>query len=199
MAQQMPNPIELYEAAAQGFRQILSGVRADQMGSTTPCTKWSVQALINHNLKVAGFAQGVIQGNITVNPMDVSGSLPAEGAVAALDAGVARILELAKAPGFLERELNTPYGPMSGGHFLMNPFTDLLIHRWDLAKGTGQNTTLDSGLVQACYNAIAPNMEAFRNIEFGGDHVFGPEISVPASASMQDKLIGITGRQPVAA
>ena len=34
MAQQMPNPIELYEAAFQGFRTTLAGVKADQLTNT---------------------------------------------------------------------------------------------------------------------------------------------------------------------
>ena len=79
MTQQMPNPIELYEAAAQAFRQTLSGVRENQMNSPTPCTEWSVEALINHNIKVTGVAHGVLLENITVNPQEVSGPLPAEG------------------------------------------------------------------------------------------------------------------------
>ena len=196
MAQQMPNPIELYEAAAEGFRQTLSGISANQMNSPTPCSEWSVQALINHNINTAAFAHGVLQGNVTVHPMEVSGPLPAEGAVASLDAGVARVLELVKSSGSLDEQIETPFGTMPRGHFLMLPFSDLLIHKWDLAKGTGQSTALDSGLVEACYAALAPQMEGMRAADAGGAHFFGPEVSVPATASAQDKLMGITGRRP---
>jgi len=196
MAQQMPNVIELYEASAQGFRRTLAGVRPNQMSNPTPCTLWNVQALINHNIKVAGFVEGVLTGNVTVNPMDVAGPLPPEGSVAALDAGVDRVLELIKARGALEKVLNTPFGAMPTAHFMMNPFTDLLVHKWDLAKATGQSTTLDRGLVEVCYNAISPHMDAMRSAEFGGQHIFGPAVTVPAGASLQDRLIGITGRHP---
>ena len=72
MAQQGPNPIELYEAAVQAFRQTLSGVKADQMQGSTPCSEWNVQALITHNIQVAAFVEGLLQENITVNPLDVS-------------------------------------------------------------------------------------------------------------------------------
>ena len=67
MAQQGGNPIELYEAAAQGIRKTLSGVGLNQMEDSTPCTEWNVQALINHNLKVAAFVEGVYRENITVS------------------------------------------------------------------------------------------------------------------------------------
>ena len=59
--------------------------------------------------------------------------------MAALDGGVARMLELIKAPGFLDEEFNSPFGQMTRGQFLMAPVLDLTVHRWDLAKGTGQN------------------------------------------------------------
>ena len=116
MAQQMPNPIELYETAAQGFRQTLSGVRADQMNSPTPCSEWNVQSLINHNIKVTWFAQGVLTGNVTVHPQQVGDALPGEGALPALDAGVARVMGLTKAAGFLSDEkIETPFGPIMAG------------------------------------------------------------------------------------
>lgn len=76
MAQGGDGPIELYEAAVQGFRQTLSGVRTNQMGDSTPCTEWTVQNLIIHNIKVAGFALGVMEENITVDSMQVGGPIP---------------------------------------------------------------------------------------------------------------------------
>ena len=100
----------------------------------------------------------------------------------------------------MEKDLNTPFGTMPATQLMVNFFTDLLIHRWDLAKATSQSATLDGGLVEACYNFLAPNMNAMRNpegnVEMSGMHVFGPDVPVPQSASLQDKLMGITGRQP---
>ena len=200
MSQQGPNIIELYEAAVQAFRQTLSGVKSDQMSNSTPCSEWNVQKLVNHNLKVTAFTEGALTGNITVNPMEVDGPLPPEGAQEALDTSVAKILELIKAPGALEKELNTPFGTMPGAQFMVNPFGDLLIHQWDLAKGTSQSTTLDGGLVEACYNFLAPNIDGMRNpegiVEAGGAHIFSAAVSVSQSASLQDKLLGISGRHP---
>ena len=198
MAQQgMPNPIELYEAAAQGFRATLSGIKSDQMSNATPCSEWNVQAVINHNVLVTGFAYGMLTENITVNPTEVKGPLPAEGAVAALDAGVARILELVKASGSADKQIKTPFGEMTRGQCLMAPFMDLLVHTWDLAKGTGQNTTLESGLVEVCFAAWEPQIGGVRGIEGGDGHpLIGQAVSVPGNASTQDKLIGMMGRQP---
>jgi uncharacterized protein (TIGR03086 family) len=192
MTQSKPNPIELYEAASQGFAQALAKVKANQMKNATPCTEWNVQALINHNIAVSGFAYGVMTENLTVDPFAVSGPLPAEGAVAAFEAAAAKVLQFVKARGALEKQLpNSPFGPTTVGGFLMAPFLDLLIHRWDLSKGTGQSTTLDSKLVEVCYGAFAPRVEGMRR-----PGIIGPEVKVPLNASTQNKLLGIMGRQP---
>ena len=196
MAQQGGNPIELYEAAAQGFRKTLSGVGLNQMGAPTPCTEWNVQALINHNLKVAAFVEGVYRENITVSPLDVGGPLPGGDALELLDAGIGNVLEVLKSVGSLDQKISSPFGEMTRAEFLMNPTWDLLVHTWDLAKGTSQSTTLDSHLVEICHNAFAPMMEHMREEEFGGVKIMGPEVQVPASASLQDRFLGVMGRQP---
>ncbi len=197
MSQQMPNHIELYEAAAQAFRKTLEGVKENQMSDATPCSEWNVQNLIIHNIKVAGFAHGVLTENITVNSQEVDEPLPAEGPVAALDAGIAKVLELVKAPGSAGYQINSPFGQMTRGEFLMAPFMDLLIHSWDLSRGTGQGTNLDTGLVEVCYAAFSPQMDGMRNIDGGdGKHLFGSPITIADSAGVQDKLLGMLGRQP---
>lgn len=50
MAQSDRNPIEIFEAAGQGLRQRISGIQPSQMSSSTPCTEWNVQELINHTI-----------------------------------------------------------------------------------------------------------------------------------------------------
>ena len=87
MSQQGPNPVELYEGAIQAMVPILRGVQQGQLSAATPCTEWSVQQLITHNLKVAEFFGGMIQGNASGNPMEVDGALPSEGAEAAFNTG----------------------------------------------------------------------------------------------------------------
>ncbi len=107
MARQGDGPIELYEAAVQGFRQTLSGVQSGQMGDSTPCTEWDVQKLIIHNLKVFGFAAGVLVENITVDSMQVEGPIPEGDPVKALDDAVAEVYGIIKAAGSVDTQINT--------------------------------------------------------------------------------------------
>lgn len=196
MAQQGPNPIELYEAAVQAFRQTLSGVRPNQLEGSTPCTPWSVQDLITHNTQVAAFVEGVLQENVTINPLDVSGGIPGGDALKAMDDNVAKVMDIIKASGAADVKITTPFGEMTRAEVMMTPTWDLVVHKWDLAKGTSQNTALDNTLVEAVYNTFAPMADGMRQMELAGQHIVGPEVTVPASAALQDRLLGAFGRQP---
>ncbi len=190
MTQKTPDPVSLYEEAARRFRATLAAVKESQLNSPTPCAEWSVKALVVHNLKVAEFVHGVFTGNVTGDDTQVNEPLPKEGAVPAFDARVRGVLAVVKAPGAMENQLETPFGKMTGGQFLMMPFMDLLVHRWDLAKATGQGTRLEPHLVAAAL-ALAPIIDGSRQLG-----IFAPAVPVPATASPQDKLIALTGRKP---
>jgi len=192
MAQQGPNPIDIYELTRGQFRPILSAVASSQLSSSTPCTEWTVQKLINHALAVQQFAQDVL-GDGTVNPgimSDIDHPLPAAGAAAALDSITAQVLETIKSLD-LEAVVETPFGAMPGGQFIMVPITDMIIHTWDLAKATGQNTTLNATLAEVGYNVIVPIAPGGRE-----NGAFAAEVSIPETASFQDRMLGASGRQP---
>ena len=192
MAQQGPNPIELYEGAVQAMLPILRGVQQGQLSTATPCTEWNVQQLIKHNILVAQFFNSLLTSGEAVDPFAVGGDLPEEGAQDAFVAGTNKVLEVIKTPGLLEKMLDeTPFGPMTAGQLLMFPFGDILIHKWDLAKATGQDTAMDSSMADVVYKIYGPMMEGMR--EHG---LFGTEVAVPANASDRDKLLGLCGRTP---
>lgn len=188
---QAPNIIDLYEGAVQQMLPALGAVTADQLGASTPCVEWTVQNLITHNIKVADYVHGTIQGNNTTNPGEVGDPLPAQGARDAFAAGTSRVLDLLKSTTDLNEVIETPFGPMPIANFIMFPTLDIVIHKWDLAKGTGQSTALDAGLAEACFGALQMGAEMGR--EAGA---FGAEINIPLSASVQDKLIALSGRTP---
>ena len=68
----MPNPIELYEAARDYMVPIIGGVKAPQLTDSTPCSEWNVQQLINHNLKVAEWANSILTGGPAVDDLSVN-------------------------------------------------------------------------------------------------------------------------------
>jgi hypothetical protein len=79
---------------------------------------------------------------------------------------------------------------------------DLVLHGWDLARATGQDDAMDAEDVERLWTnttAIpAALMEKYRTPgAFGpGVEVYGPEVEVAAEAPLQDRLLGLIGRDP---
>jgi hypothetical protein len=67
-----------------------------------------------------------------------------------------------------------------------------VVHNWDVAKATGQELVIDPGMGQMIYDwAVSIPLDDFRD---HGD--FGPEVAMPATAPIVDRLVGLLGRQP---
>ena len=70
---------------------------------------------------------------------------------------------------------------------------EVVVHGWDIAAATRHDYDCETELVQAAYafvrSAVAQNPE-------GSPGLFGPPVPVPDSASLLDRLIGLTGRDP---
>ena len=68
---------------------------------------------------------------------------------------------------------------------------DLVVHRWDLARATGQDETIDPGdvaRVQAQVDVMGDVMRA--------NGVVGPALDAGPDASAQDRLLAALGRRP---
>ena len=68
---------------------------------------------------------------------------------------------------------------------------DVFIHTWDLARATGQDETLEPGLVHELLVGMEPLDEMLR-----ASGQYGPRVHVPVDADEQTRLIAFTGRQP---
>ena len=190
---QGPNPVEIYQGAAQAMTSMVGGVNAGQLISTTPCTEWTVQKLIKHNLNVQTFLHTTLTGG-QMDPGEMSqvdGDLPQEGGEAALKSITDKVISTANNMD-LTTIVPTPFGEMPAGNFIMIPMFDMVIHRWDLASATGQNKSIDSSIAEICVGVLSPEaLEGGRQMG-----AFGPEIVIPSSGSIQDKLLGSVGRTP---
>jgi uncharacterized protein (TIGR03086 family) len=112
------------------------------------------------------------------------------GAWDELDAGLRSLLE---DPAVASTSIHHPY---AGTHQLDDAIAmfflgDLVVHTWDLARATGQDETLDPGLVHDLLIGMEPIDEHLR---VGGQ--YGPKVEVPPASDEQTRLIAFTGRQP---
>ncbi|MBC2901763.1 TIGR03086 family metal-binding protein [Streptomyces cupreus] len=68
---------------------------------------------------------------------------------------------------------------------------ELVIHGWDLARATGQPYAPDPTALQACHDfQLAAKDDPSR------DEIFGPIVPVPQDASLLDRAVGLSGRDP---
>ena len=193
-----PDPVAQLERVIRRTKAVASGVTQAQAADPTPCSQWSVLDLFNHLIGGLEFTAGCITGNVPdIRPNEAESSYQGETDVAVLirayHAAVDRALELAASPGALERTALTPFGEMPVARIMMGTVLDQLVHCWDLARATGQDTTLDSEMVEFAYGMLVSDGFADMGRQAG---FIGSEIAISYDASLQDKMIGYMGRQP---
>ncbi|MFG2311652.1 TIGR03086 family metal-binding protein [Streptomyces sp. NPDC048566] len=69
---------------------------------------------------------------------------------------------------------------------------ELVVHGWDLARATGQEYVADESALRAAHAFLA----AAAQDPTGGGGIFGPVVAVPDGASLLDRAIGLSGRDP---
>jgi uncharacterized protein (TIGR03086 family) len=178
------DPLELYEKASDWTKSKIAGAK-DKLDSNTACEGWSARDLINHLLSGKDIFVGATEGKGPSGPpQGAPPELLGDGdPVEAFEDVRTAVLDAYGKEGVLEN----PQMQMMAGI----AFVDTLAHGWDLAKGTGQDTTMPPGLADAAMGAIGGRLTA----ESRGN-AFKSEVEVAPDASTQDKFIAYMGRQP---
>lgn len=68
---------------------------------------------------------------------------------------------------------------------------ELVIHGWDLARATGQPYDPDPAALQASHDFLLASVD-----DPSRGSIFGPVVPVPADASLLDRAVGLSGRNP---
>lgn len=182
---------EMHKRALDATGEVVAGIAAGQLDLATPDADWDVRALLNHviagNLWAAELAAGrTIEQVGDRLDGDVIGTDPA----AAYDGSAIAAAAAFDAPGVMDAPCAVSYGPVPGSVYAGHRFVDVLIHGWDLAQATGQDTTLDPALVGACLEIVEPQVEAFR-----AAGVLGPALPAAPDANQQTRLLAMLGRR----
>jgi uncharacterized protein (TIGR03086 family) len=174
-----PDLLDLYDRASAWTLSKVRGA-SDQLDAPTPCDGWDVRTLMNHMLQTQQYFVGSARGedaSLTPDPPELVSDDP----VSDFEHARSDTLRTFGADGVIEQT-----GPALG-----IAFSDTLLHGWDLAKATGQDTRMPDGLPEAAYEMIHG-----RFTEEQRKGVFKPEVEVAPSASPQERLLAYTGRDP---
>ena len=190
----MTNIAQLHRASLDATRVTVAGVNATQWTWPTPNEGWDVRALLNHivagNLWAAELGAGRTIAEVGTR---LDGDVLGEDPLGAYDASAAVAAAAFEVPGALEAPCAVSYGPVPGSVYAGHRFIDVLIHGWDLAVATRQDTRIDPRLVEACFAVLEPQ---FAQLKASG--AFGPEVAVAADADPQTRLLAMLGRRETA-
>jgi uncharacterized protein (TIGR03086 family) len=170
--------LSLYRRASEWTSEKVAGAKND-LDARTPCDEWDVRALLNHMLDTQRYFAGSARGEEVSLPSPNPPALISNDPAADFERSRQDVLAAFGKPGVIEKT-----GPALG-----IAFTDQLLHGWDVARATDQDTTMPEGLAEVAFGMIDGR---FTDEQRKG--LFKPAIAVPDNASPQDKLLAYTGR-----
>ena len=173
-----------YRRLSEQFANTVAGVTADQWEDPTPCEDWSVRDLVRHAVDTQEMFLGFVGRGV--------GEIPNvdDDPVAAWDAASASVQADLDDPELATTEFTGFFGTSTfeaAVDRFLNP--DLVIHRWDLARATGQDETIDAADAERVLEGARAFGDAFRS-----PGACGPEIPVPDDADIQTRVLGFYGR-----
>jgi uncharacterized protein (TIGR03086 family) len=185
-------PLAAFDRASAVATAVLGRVTSDQFCLPTPCTDWTVRSVLNHIVLGTLTAEATIEGRTHPSPKaDHLGRDPR----AAFAGSLASLWTNFGAPGLLTRVLTTSMGEAPGAVLVDVRTAELLVHSWDIAVASGQDTDLDPKLVDYVQTRWTARL---------GDRPramlpFGEPQPVPDEACAADRLAAYLGRSVVVA
>ncbi len=184
--------MDVLSALEQSYEQtakMVAGLSPAELDAPSPCAGWDVRATLNHLLGATWMFTLVNQGQAADED---AGDVIGDDANLAVSAAAKENLASWRQPGAFEGERSYSFGTFPATGAAMLNLEEVVVHNWDIAKATGQELVIDATVGQMIYDwGVSIPLDDFR------DHgAFGPEVAVPASASVVDRLVGLLGRQP---
>lgn len=171
-----------YRTASDGFLDVARSVT--DWSAPTPCTEWDARGIVEH---IIGFHDAVVLG-----PTGREVSRPDDDPVGRWAVTAAAVQDAFGEPGILDLEVDVPgMGRARIGRLAPTFTTDILVHTWDLARASGQDVTLDETLCASAYETAKAYGDGLAD-----SGMFAPAILVPDDAPVQDRLLGLMGRDP---
>jgi len=182
----------VHARAMQSARKAVAGIGDDQWGDMSDCDPWTVRDLVNHVVSGNFWVPELVGEGKSIEAVGdrLDGDVLGDDPLAAFDASAAAADATFSAPGAMDEPAAVSYGPLPASIYCGHRFMDLLIHGWDIAVSTGQDTTLDPELVDACLEVLEP-----QKAELLASGAFGHVIEVPADAPPQTQLLAVLGRK----
>jgi uncharacterized protein (TIGR03086 family) len=184
----MSGPADEHRRVAAAFTATVEGVAPDAWDRPAPVEGWVARDVVRH--LVEWFPAFLAAGAGITLPAGPSVDVDPAGAWRTHTDAVQALLD---DPSVAEREHDLPHiGRMTLARATDMLYTsDVFLHRWDLARATGQDETLDPATCAAMLEGMLPMDEVLRQ-----SGQYGPRVPVPDDADVQTKLLAFIGRTP---
>lgn len=190
------NEQKIFIAAEQALTAVIDQITDDQWDDPMPpmfgMTKTTVRDVVQAHAADDQWVGHVLSGATIEAGKTLFSDAPLHGD---LKAGWHAITERAQAAvrdaDDLDTVVHLSFGDFPAREYLQQITGYRGLQVWDLARGIGVDDTLPDELVQGMWEQLSPLAAQWR--EMGA---FGPEVEVPADAPLQDRLLGMAGRQP---
>lgn len=153
----------------------------------TPDDDWDVTALVRHVVEeqqwVPLLLAGRTVGEARSRLLPLGDDLPAEWNRYSAEA------TRAWASVDPDAVVDLSYDRVPASAYLREQASDVIVHTWDLARAVGGNESLGDTLVSAAWTVFEPQKDT---LEASG--LFASPVPVDASASLQSRLLALTGR-----
>lgn len=181
----MSDALRHYATIADTFHARVGGITADQWDQPVPsCPEWTVRDLVEHVIGTHHNILGTL-GQAHAAPADDADLVPL------WQAATTAVRKALGDGASADRRVKGPFGKQPFSELTAGLLSnDTIFHTWDLARATGQDTTLD---VAACERTLA-NMEPLDEV-LRSPGLFSAKLPVAADADAQSKLLAFGGRQ----
>jgi uncharacterized protein (TIGR03086 family) len=184
--------------AAGQMAKLLDGVTDDQLAGPTPCSETTLGELIAH---VGGLSQTFAAaaakdlGPATAQNPSAQRPRLVQGWRTRIPEQLGALVEAWRRPQAWEGM--TQAGGMDlpaqlAGKIALN---ELVIHGWDVARASGQPFDCDPQALEVSMEFVS--LMSASGEAAGREGLFGPVVDVPAEAPLLDRVIGLSGRDPL--
>jgi uncharacterized protein (TIGR03086 family) len=182
------------DPAAREVQRLAVGVKDDQLTAPTPCTGTSVAALLDHLMGLSlAFTWGARKAAPGGAPRASADSLDPEWRTV-LPRRLEDLVEAWRDPAAWDGVTEVGGATLPGAVMGVVALDELVMHGWDLARGTGQDFRCDPVSTAAVLEFTAESAKPENAA--GREGVFGPVVDVPEGAPALDRALGFAGRDP---
>ena len=175
--------------------KIVADIGDDQLSSPTPCRDTTVADLLDHLDGLCLAFTAAAAKDLATGSQGAS----ADGSRLGPDWRIRLPDRLARLASAWQDEAAWTGMTRAGGVDLPGEvaarvaINEVVVHGWDIAAATGQDYAYTTDLAEAAYEFVQSAVD--QNPE-GSPGLFGAPVSVPDSAPLLDRLIGLAGRDP---